>query len=413
MDKFYVKNTEKMTDRRHFLFLNVGHFLDHFFLLIFASAAALVLVSEWQMPYGELIPYSTAGFVAFGLFSLPSGWLADRWSREGMMSVFFIGIGLSAIGASTAQSPTQIAIWLFTVGLFASIYHPVGLALIAKGDKKMGMDIAVNGVWGNMGVGFAAFITGLMIDQLGWRAAFWMPGALSICIGVMYFNHQRDKIFFKFTSIQKSKTDIPNSPKTANAGELRLIIIRISAVVFFTTAVSSIIFQGTTFALPKIFEERLSGLASSASMIGFLALVVFATASFAQIVVGQMLDRIGPKKVFLIVSAIQIIFFSLFIGKQDFFALFTALFFMLGAFGQIPINDFMIGKMAKSEFRASIFGVRYVISFAVWAIVVPLISFVHLNYGFDYLFYILAGCAVSIFIAAATLPQRLPDTQNI
>ena len=402
-----------MTDRRHFLFLNVGHFLDHFFLLIFASAAALVLVSEWQLPYGELIPYSTAGFVAFGLFSLPSGWLADRWSREGMMSVFFIGIGLSAIGASTAQSPTQIAIWLFTVGLFASIYHPVGLALIAKGDKQMGMDIAVNGVWGNMGVGFAAFITGLMIDQVGWRAAFWMPGALSICIGVMYFNHQRDKIFFKFTSIQKSKTDIPNSPKTANAGELRLIIIRISAVVFFTTAVSSIIFQGTTFALPKIFEERLSGLASSASMIGFLALVVFATASFAQIVVGQMLDRIGPKKVFLIVSAIQIIFFSLFIGKQDFFALFTALFFMLGAFGQIPINDFMIGKMAKSEFRASIFGVRYVISFAVWAIVVPLISFVHLNYGFDYLFYILAGCAVSIFIAAATLPQRLPDTQNI
>jgi len=402
-----------MTDRRHFLFLNVGHFLDHFFLLIFASAAALVLVSEWQLPYGELIPYSTAGFVAFGLFSLPSGWLADRWSREGMMSVFFIGIGLSAIGTSTAQSPTQIAIWLFTVGLFASIYHPVGLALIAKGDKKMGMDIAVNGVWGNMGVGFAAFITGLMIDQLGWRAAFWMPGALSICIGVMYFNHQRDKIFFKFTSIQKSKTDIPNSPKTANAGELRLIIIRISAVVFFTTAVSSIIFQGTTFALPKIFEERLSGLASSASMIGFLALVVFATASFAQIVVGQMLDRIGPKKVFLIVSAIQIIFFSLFIGKQDFFALFTALFFMLGAFGQIPINDFMIGKMAKSEFRASIFGVRYVISFAVWAIVVPLISFVHLNYGFDYLFYILAGCAVSIFIAAATLPHRLPDTQNI
>jgi len=402
-----------MTDRRHFLFLNVGHFLDHFFLLIFASAAALVLVSEWQLPYGELIPYSTAGFVAFGLFSLPSGWLADRWSREGMMSVFFIGIGLSAIGASTAQSPTQIAIWLFTVGLFASIYHPAGLALIAKGDKKMGMDIAVNGVWGNMGVGFAAFITGLMIDQLGWRAAFWMPGALSICIGVMYFNHQRDKIFFKFTSIQKSKTDIPNSPKTANAGELRLIIIRVSAVVFFTTAVSSIIFQGTTFALPKIFEERLSGLASSASMIGFLALVVFATASFAQIVVGQMLDRIGPKKVFLIVSAIQIIFFSLFIGKQDFFALFTALFFMLGAFGQIPINDFMIGKMAKSEFRASIFGVRYVISFAVWAIVVPLISFVHLNYGFDYLFYILAGCAVSIFIAAATLPHRLPDTQNI
>ena len=48
------------TDRRHFLFLNIGHFLDHFFLLIFAIALALALIYEWDLTYGELIPYSTA-----------------------------------------------------------------------------------------------------------------------------------------------------------------------------------------------------------------------------------------------------------------------------------------------------------------------------------------------------------------
>ena len=80
-----------------------------------------------------------AGSIAFGLFSLPSGWLADKWSRESMILVFFVGIGLTPIGASTAQSPLEIAIWLFAVGIFASIYHPVGLALIAKGGKNMGM----------------------------------------------------------------------------------------------------------------------------------------------------------------------------------------------------------------------------------------------------------------------------------
>ena len=134
-----------------------------------------------------------AGFIAFGLFSLPSGWLADKWSREGMMFVFFIGIGLTSIGVSTAKSPFEIAVWLFAVGIFASIYHPVGLALIAKGGRNMGMDIAVNGVWGNMGVGFAAFITGIMIDQIGWRSAFWLPGVLSILIGVAYFFNQKVK----------------------------------------------------------------------------------------------------------------------------------------------------------------------------------------------------------------------------
>jgi len=399
-----------MTDRKHFLFLNIGHFLDHFFLLIFASVAALSLIHEWGFSYGQLIPYSTAGFIAFGLFSLPSGWLADRWSREGMMFIFFIGIGASSIGTSTADTPFAIAFWLFCLGVFASIYHPVGLAMIAKGDKKMGLDIAVNGVWGNMGVGFAAFITGFMIDQSGWRAAFWLPGLFSILIGIFYFFHQKENIMTRFKHIERK----PSSQKqtlTPDALAFRKLLIRVSLVIFFTTAVSSVIFQGTTFALPKIFEERLNGIANSASYIGSLALFVFAVASFAQIVVGKMLDKIGPKKVFLLVSAIQLVFFSLFVGKYDWAALVIALCFMLGAFGQIPINDFMIGKMAKSELRASIYGVRYVISFGVWAVVVPLISFVHINYGFDYLFYILAVSAFCIFTAVAMLPKQLPSPE--
>ena len=78
--------------RLHFLFLNVGHFLDHLFVLIFATAA-LHLMIDWEMSYAELIPYATPGFVAFGICAIPAGWLADKWSREGMMAVFFIGIG--------------------------------------------------------------------------------------------------------------------------------------------------------------------------------------------------------------------------------------------------------------------------------------------------------------------------------
>ena len=165
-----------MEDRKHFFFLNVGHFLDHLFMLIFATVAALVLAREWGLSYAELIPYATPGLVAFGLFSLPAGWLADRWSREGMMVVFFIGIGLAAIATGQAQTPVQIAAGLFVVGMFAAIYHPVGLAMIARGGKSMGFDIAVNGVWGNMGVGCAALLTGFLIDQTGWRMAFWLPG---------------------------------------------------------------------------------------------------------------------------------------------------------------------------------------------------------------------------------------------
>ncbi|MGI9355317.1 MAG: MFS transporter, partial [Rhizobiaceae bacterium] len=180
-----------MEDRKHFFFLNVGHFLDHLFLLIFATVAALVLTAEWGLTYSQLIPYATPGLIAFGVFSLPAGWLADRWSREGMMVVFFIGIGLASTATSFAQNPIQIAAGLFVVGMFAAIYHPVGLAMIARGGRSMGLDIAVNGVWGNMGVGCAALLTGLLIDQTGWRAAFWLPGIFSVIIGLAYLYSYR------------------------------------------------------------------------------------------------------------------------------------------------------------------------------------------------------------------------------
>ena len=103
------------------------------------------------MTYAELIPYATPAFVAFGVCAILSGWLADKWSREGMMVVFFIGIGACAILSGFANTPIQMAICLTLVGVFASIYHPVGLAMVVQGLEKTGIPLAINGIWGNMG----------------------------------------------------------------------------------------------------------------------------------------------------------------------------------------------------------------------------------------------------------------------
>jgi MFS family permease len=401
-----------MADRRHFLFLNVGHFLDHLFMLIFATVAPLAVANEWGLSYSELIPYATPGLIAFGMFSLPAGWLADRWSREGMMVVFFVGIGFASIATSFAQNPAQISLGLFVVGMFAAIYHPVGLAMIARGGKTMGLDIAVNGVWGNMGVGCAALLTGFLIDQTGWRAAFWLPGVISISAGLAYLLSFKHRLAMKNAASASIANTSEASSDSTSTVERRGMLIRATVIILFTTAVSGVIFQGTTFALPKVFEERLGGIASTATMIGWLSFLVFGIASFAQIVVGRMLDVYSPRHVFAVVAAAQIVFFLLMPGLKDLTALAVALGFMLGAFGQIPINDYMIGRMAKSELRASVYGARYIVSFAVWATVVPLIAWVHHNWGFDLLFYILAACAVAILAAVLMLPERLPEAQS-
>ena len=404
-------------DRTHFLFLNVGHFLDHLFTLIFATVAALALTREWNLGYGDLLKYATPGFFAFGVFSYPAGWLADKWSREGMMVVFFVGIGIASVATGFAATPLQVGIGLFVIGVFAAIYHPVGLAMVTQKWKNTGMRLAVNGVWGNLGVASAALITGYLIDNGGWRMAFIIPGCFSVAVGIAYALARRHDIAAE------------GSTKSAAGGMVqamdhRGLLLRVSLIVFMTTAVSSIIFQATTFALPKIFDERLQGLASAAAgwlqsqglggrvdvatMVGVFAFTVFAIASMAQLVVGSLLDRLGARPVFMGAAAIQLVFFGLMAGSREGWALLLALGFMLGAFGQIPINDFMIGKMASGAARARVYGIRYVVSFTALAAALPLISLVYERWGFDTLFYVLAAAATVILALVSCLPRKMP-----
>jgi MFS family permease len=396
-----------MRDRLHFLLLNAGHFLDHFFTLIFATVAALALYREWGVSYADLLKYATPGFFAFGVFSLPAGWLADKWSRDGMMCVFFIGIGLASIATAFAQSPLQIAIGLFVVGMFAAIYHPVGLAIVVEKWKNTGMRIAVNGVWGNLGVASAALITGYFIDHGGWRIAFVVPAIVSILIGIAYAT-------LMWPQITRPKVRTRSASSTRDLPEsIKALLMRVSMIVFLTTAVSSIVFQSTTFALPKVFDERLGDLAVSATAVGQLAFVVFALASLGQLVVGHYLDKLGPRTVFIAAASAQVVFFALMPGLLGWPALLCAMAFMLAAFGQIPINDYMIGRLADGEWRARIYGVRYVISFTALAAALPLISFIYGNWGFDALFRVLTLSATVILAAVLMLPQRLPDPQAI
>lgn len=401
-----------MRGRAHFLLLNIGHFLDHMLMLVFATAAALVLTREWGLSYAELVPYATPGFVAFGLFSLPAGWIADRWSREGMMAVFFLGAGLATMLAGFARTPLEMAAALFVVGIFAAIYHPVGLAMVFELSPKAGMAIALNGVWGNLGVGSAALLTGVLIDHGGWRAAFMVPGVVSVLIGLAYAALMWPEITRgRNVAIEgagpRAAASIP--PSAADAKAYRDAVLRVAAIVLFTTMMSGLVFQATTFALPKVLDERLRDVAGSASEIGWLAFLVFAVASLAQLVVGLALDRYGPRTVFLVVTSVQALFFAAMPGLVGWAAWAVALGFMIGAFGQIPINDFIIGRMAKGSRRASIYGARFVITFTVLAAALPFIAWVHAHHGFDTLFRVLAVVACIVFAAAWALPQRLPE----
>ncbi len=390
-------------DNLNFLFLNVAHFLDHLFMLIFATVAALRLAHEWDMSYAALIPYATPGFVAFGICAIPAGWIGDKWSRAGMIVIFFIGTGAGSILTALADSPVEIALALLVMGVFAAIYHPVGIAMVIQGRRRTGIPIAINGVFGNLGVAAAALLTGYLIDTGGWRNAFVWPGAISIALGAVYAAFLWAGRWSRATGSVDVAADRQPAADVASIG--RPTFVRVLCIIVFTTAIGGLIFQSTTFALPKIFDERLHGLAGSATAVGGYAFMVFAIAAMAQLVVGYLVDRYSVRTVFAFVGGLQAALFAVMYQLTGLGALVVAVGFMLVVFGQIPINDVLIGRITKSEWRSRVFSLRYIVTFSVMASTLPFVAGIHASWGFGALFVVMAVAAGGVLAAALMLPR--------
>ena len=404
-------------EKTNFFFLNLGHFFDHFLILIFATVAVALAVdrridipgitNDWGLTYSEFIPFATAGFIAFGLFSIPAAWVADKWSRSGMIGVFFVGMGLASMLAALAQTPIQLGGAVFLIGVMGAIYHPVGLALVVQGKVNTGVPLALNGIFGNLGVAAAPLVTLFLIEYSGWRAAFFIPGAICFTVGIAYAIFLRAGPDPGVVSAEK-KASVDASILNLD----RILLFRVFAIIFFTAAIGSFIFQSTTFALPKIFDERLTDFAASGREIGWWSFAVFAIASFAQLIVGYTVDRYSARLVFAIVAASQAVFFGLMLNLEGVQALIVAVCFMLVVFGQIPINDVLVGRVAKSEWRARAFSARYIVTFAVMATTIPALSYIHANWGFTRLFVLMGIGASLIFCAVLFLPNTKAAIQS-
>ena len=272
-------------------FLNWAHALDHFVMLVYPTVV-IELQAVYGRSYSELIGLSTASFIAFGLFSLPAGLLADRWSRRNMMVAFYLGCGASLIGAALAPSLVGLAIALFVLGIFAAIYHPVGTAMVIESATHRGRTMAFNGVCGNLGISLAAGITAILTAALSWRGAFFVPGIVCIATGIAYVWVIPDEEQHK--SARSSTADVPLSAAVAAIIFGLFIVVALAAGLVFNTL---------SVALPKIVDERVSGI--SLVEIGGLTTAVFICGAIAQMAVGRLVERFRLHILFAVLAVMQ------------------------------------------------------------------------------------------------------------
>ena len=375
-------------------FVNAAHFIDHYAMLIFA-AAVIIMGPALGMAYSELLPYATPGFIAFGAGSLLTGWLGDRWSRRHMMVIFFLGIGAAMIAVGFVESPLQLGAALLAIGLFASIYHPVGTAMIVSYAERLGREMGLNGVFGNLGVASSALVTGVIGQYLGWRFAFIIPGVITVLIGII----------FAATVIHEDRKDSRQAAAQARVAKedmWRVILALLIVVIAISTT-----FNAVTVALPKLFAERLADLTNSPALLGVIAACVYVFGAMTQYTIGKLLDRHSLKTVALPLSFMLAPFLYLAAGLSNLPLIVVSIGIVMGAFGQVTVNDAMVGKYTTEEWRSRAYAVRYFIGFTAAGASVALVAWLYQQGGFTTMLHAFAAICLLSIAAAIILPREI------
>lgn len=377
--------------RLEFGFLCIGHAADHLAMLIFPTAV-LALAPAWQRGYDELIALGTVGFATFALGTYPAGWLADRWSRTGMMKLYFLGLGGALVATGFARDPLELALGLGAIGLFAAIYHPVGIAHLVEITDRSGRALGVNGVFGNMGIAGAAITAGALAAAFGWQAAFIGPGLVVLAVGFAY-------LFLAGGETHAGVVAEATAEAAVTPGTQRRVFVFLVLSALF----SGIVFHGITVVMPALFAERLA--LEDPQTVGAVVSGITAIAAFAQILTGGLIDDRRVKPLLILLTAGQVVFFILIAGATGALAAALTLPLLFLVFGEIPAGDWLVARYTTRAARARIYAVMYVLSLGVGIAAAPLIAFFHgTAMGFAGLLLLFAGLVAAVTLAAFLLP---------
>lgn len=380
------------------LLLNIGHGIDHMFLLIFATAVASIAAEFGYASWEDLMPYAVGAFALFGLGALPAGRLGDMWGRRVMMLIFYFGMGAAALLVALTQNAWQLAAALTVLGTFAAIYHPVGIPMLVQNVPNPGAVIGLNGLAGNLGIAVAALVTGFLVKWIGWRAAFIVPGLFAIGCGIVF-------------AIACPKEE--HAPAKGRGGRAKVVLtpamlVRTFAVMTAAAATSTILFNFTTNGNSQLMSEAFRGVIEDPALLGALLALIYAIASLAQIVVGRLIDVMPfkPLQIWMSIAQVPLLVLAAYAEAWWMFAALLAV--MVFVFGSIPFTDAMIVRYVDDRLRSRIAGMRLTMAFGVSSAAVWLLGPLVKSVGFGTALLIMAAIAA----VKAAIVLLLPDERE-
>jgi len=144
------------------LFTSLAHSLDHSYIIVFSILMPLIM-TEFNMGYGEIGLIASLLAFLFGLNAIPAGFLSDRISSRKIAALSILLCAAAALLVSIAWNKIALASFLVIMGIGAGLYHPSGISLVSKAfEKHRSKAMGVHGIGGNLGQAAAPIITGFL-----------------------------------------------------------------------------------------------------------------------------------------------------------------------------------------------------------------------------------------------------------
>ncbi|MDP6130088.1 MAG: MFS transporter [Dehalococcoidia bacterium] len=177
---------ESVTDKQRLTLLvatvaghGIKHIFNSAFFILLPEIKTGLLLSNTQV--GTL---STVRNVVGGLFNLPAGFTADRFSRRRAeilgLSIALVGFFAMLLGLAPNFWVAMVASALMTAAI--AFWHPAAISSLSRHfAARRGFAIALHGTGGSLGETIGPTLAGALIIVLGWRLVLqWsvIPGIL-------------------------------------------------------------------------------------------------------------------------------------------------------------------------------------------------------------------------------------------
>jgi MFS family permease len=384
-------------EKRIITLTTASHSLVHLFEGVLPPLIPLLML-EFGTDYFHLGLVVTVFSYAFGIGSLPAGYLADKIGPRRLITLFLFGAGILAMGAWSMTSLVNYGILMGGIGFLCSTYHPASNTLISLAIREKGKAFGIHGIAGSLGVASVPLLSAWIGSALGWRMPHVLYGFIGILAGFYSLTIPRQ-------SEDREKGDAPDGSHAP------LIFSYFNLIVFFLSAMAlGLTYKGIMTFLPAYMGETVhfGGLQlSKVALGGAVATFALLSGALGQYVAGRGVDRFPAERLYLGAILLGTVFVFLMAVSKNMILVLSAVMYAFFYFSTQPIQNYLLSTYLPKNRHGLGYGIHFCITFGIGSTAAAVSGYLADHYGLRSVFYAMTFCFMLSAVMASTLLIRV------